>query len=247
MTSDVSLSFGDKTFPGFYACPDGAGKFPGVIVIHEVWGLNDHTKDVANRLKDEGYCVLAPDLISHTGVHEKIDNNLLKEAQDPATRDEAQKKLRAAMAPIQSKEFGEETVAKLKICFDFLMAQSNCDGNIAVMGFCFGGTYSFALAAAEKDLKAAAVFYGHAPDPLDKVQTIHCPVMGFYGEQDANLVNGLPDLDKAMKQYGINFEYKVYPNTGHAFFNDTNPARYNKEAEEDSWQKVLAFFAKNLV
>jgi len=118
------------------------------------------------------------------------------------------------------------------------------NGNVGVLGFCFGGTYAFALAASDKRVKATVPFYGHAPEPLDKVDKISCPILAFYGEQDTNLVDPLPELKDAMKKYDKNFDAVVYPNCGHAFFNDTNPGRYNKEAAQDSWKNLLHFLHK---
>src|SRR5476649_256378 len=90
---------------------------PGLILIHEVWGLKDHIKDVADRFAAQGYAVLAPDLLSHTGITDKVDQSILKEVMNPATRDEAQKKLREATAPMHAPEFGESTVQRLEGCF----------------------------------------------------------------------------------------------------------------------------------
>ncbi len=233
-----------KRFSAYFVTPEDSGKHPGIILIHEVWGLNDHIKDVANRFVKEGYIVLAPDLLSQTGINEAIDKSILKDTMNPEKRDEAQKRLRAAMAPIHSPEFAQITVEKLKACVNHLLAYEKISGNVAVVGFCFGGTYSYALAASDNRIKAAVPFYGHAPEPLDKIKEISCPILAFYGEKDKGLVDGLPELEKKMQEYHKNFEHHVYPNTGHAFFNDTNPTTYNKEAAEDSWKRTLDFLKR---
>jgi carboxymethylenebutenolidase len=235
-----------KQFSAYFATPGDGEKHHGLILIHEVWGLNEHIKDVANRFAKEGYTVLAPDLISQTGINEKIDKNIMKDIINPEKRDEAQKKLRAAMAPIQSPEFAQITIEKLKVCVDYLLAHEKISGKVAVLGFCFGGTYSYALATSDNRIKAAVAFYGHAPEPLDKIKDVSCPILAFYGEKDKALVDGLPELEKKTHEYHKNFEYHVYPNTGHAFFNNANPTTYNKEAAEDSWQRTLDFLNKYL-
>ena len=209
-----------------------------VIVIHEVWGLNDQIRSVADRLAAEGFLALAPDLLVGTGIAEQMTPELIAQMFDPVTRDLAQPKLRAAMAPIQSPEFGAKTVERLKACFDYLMSQPGIT-KVVAMGFCFGGSYSFSLACAEPKLAAAIVFYGHAPAE-DQLAKINCPVYGYYGQTDTALVDALPELAATMKRLGKHFDYKVYPNVGHAFFNDTNPVTYNKETADDAWAKVLA-------
>jgi carboxymethylenebutenolidase len=217
----------------------------GIILIHEVWGLNKNIRSLADRLAAEGYLVLAPDLISQTGITEKIDQSILAEAVNPATRDEAQKKMRAIMSPIRSEEFGMETVERLKICFNYLMQEFGLE-KIAVMGFCFGGTYSYSLAVNEPALAAALPFYGHAPEKEEELSKISCPIMAFYGEKDTALVQDLPRLQISMKKFNKDFRSKVYPNTGHAFMNDTNPTTYNKEAADDAWREALQFLKEHL-
>src|SRR5690349_2804816 len=124
----------------YYVEPPGQPAKAGIILIHEIWGLTDHIKDMANRFASVGYAVMAPDLLSHTGVTAKISPQIMQEIANPATRDEAQKKMREAMAPVNSPEFGAETLEKLQDCFRFLQ-QEKKQANVAVVGFCFGGTY----------------------------------------------------------------------------------------------------------
>ncbi len=235
----------DKTFSVIHLTPGGESKYPGLIVIHEVWGLTGHIKEVASRFSKRGYDVIAPDLLSDTGITEKIDQSIMKEVANPATRDEAQKKLREAMAPLQSPEFANETVTKLKQCIDYLLDDESCTGKVGVVGYCFGGTYAYALATADDRLKAAVPYYGHA-DNLAEIQNISCPILAFYGEEDDRLVKGLPDLRRAMQENNKDFEAIVYADAGHAFFNDTNPVTYRKKAAEDAWEKTISFLSDNL-
>jgi len=241
----VTISSEGKDFPAYVAVPR-QGVLGGVIVIHEVWSLDEHTKDVARRLATEGYVTLAPNLLSGTELDGGLDPQLLQRAQNPETRDEAQKELRAKMAPLQSPEFATTTVNKLKSCFEWLIGKPEVQGHVAVIGFCFGGTYAFALAVHEPRLKAAVPFYGHADQSIEELRKINCPILAFYGEEDTGLTEKLPELIANMKAASRDFQYHVYPNTGHAFFNDTNPNRYNEAAAKDSWQKTLAFLSKNL-
>lgn len=245
MGNMISIPF-KKNFPAFLSSPSDTDSHPALILIHEVWGLTDHIKDITDRFSKEGFVVLAPDLLSETGITEKVDQKIMAEIRDPSTRDEAQKKLRAALVPIQSPEFGKETIEKLKSCIDFLIQSEKVNGKVGVIGFCFGGTYCFALAAEDHRVLASVPFYGHALEPLEKVKNISCPVLSFYGENDHNLVDPLPELEKAMEKYGKDFSFEVYKNTGHAFFNDTNPLTYNQNAAKDAWEKSLVFLKSNL-
>jgi carboxymethylenebutenolidase len=235
-----------KPFQAYLTTPESSEKLPGLILIHEVWGLVDHIKEVADRFAKEGYVVLAPDLLSETGITEKLNPEIWEMSKNPETRPQAQLRMREFMGPIQSPEFAEETMEKLKACVDYLLAHPQVNSKVAVLGFCFGGTYSFALAAADPRVKAAVPFYGHAPEELEKLQQISCPVLAFYGVKDTNLVDHLPELAKKMKSAHKDFHYKIYPKTGHAFFNNTNPMTYNKEAAEDSWEKSIEFLRTNL-
>jgi carboxymethylenebutenolidase len=232
--------------PAYISRPDDSKPHPGIILIHEVWGLRDHVKDVADRFAAEGYAVLAPDLIAHTGIMEKMDPNLMKDIWDPEKRAEAQKKMRAAMTPIMVPEFGEQTVQRLEGCFGYLKSREYCNGKVGVLGFCFGGTYSYALAIAEPQLNCAVIFYGHAPQEMEKLEKVNCPVLVFNGEKDENLIKQLPEVKAAAEKYHKNFEFHQYPNAGHAFFNDTNQVTYNKEAAADAWKISLEFLSKYL-
>jgi carboxymethylenebutenolidase len=245
MTTDIQIPFDTATFSAYYTTPDIPDTYPALILIHEIWGLNDHIKDVANRLQKQGYAVLAPDLLSETGVSPKVNPQMLEDMKNPVTRDEAQKKWREETAPVNSPEFAEETIAKLRTCFEYLQKQEKVHGKIGVVGFCFGGTYSFALAAQEPQLKAAVPFYGHVPEP-EKLQQINCPILAFYGEKDTELVSKLPELNETMAAFHKKFLAIQYPDCGHAFFNDTNPNTYNKEAADDAWERTLAFLKENL-
>ena len=229
----------------YLSTPNHTG--PGLILIHEVWGLNANVRNIADRFAAEGYAVLAPDLLSGTGIAEKISPEILQRVANPVTRDEAQKEMREAMAPIASPQFAEETLSKLQECFDFLLEHESTTGVVAVLGFCFGGTYAFSLAAAEPGLACAIAFYGHTDGIMDKLDNIDAPILAFYGELDTALIEGLPLLEEAMAEHEVDFSYKVYPNTGHAFFNDTNPTTYNADAAQDSWKQSIAFLAENTV
>jgi carboxymethylenebutenolidase len=246
MEEIIELNSNGKHFPVYAAKPSGTIK-GGLLVIHEVWGLADHIKKVANRFAQEGYIVLAPNLLSEINITAKLAGELQEELFDPERRSLAQPKLRKLMAPLQAPGFGERTLAKVQDCFKYLADQAGVNGRIGVTGFCFGGTYSFSLAVHEPNLKAAVPFYGHADFSQEQLRNINCPILAFYGEHDENLMSGLPELKNKMKTAGVNFTAQVYKNCGHAFFNDSNPYAYNENAAKDAWQKTIKFLSANLV
>jgi carboxymethylenebutenolidase len=129
---------------------------------------------------------------------------------------------------------------------DFLSRQPFVrPGRIGSVGFCMGGALSARLAAAGATLAACVIFYGVAP-PFDRLPNIRCPVLGLYGGEDRGITDGVPSFAEAMQKSGKSFEYHTYPGAGHAFFNDTRSDVYRREAVEDAWRRVLAFFDSTL-
>jgi len=217
-----------------------------IIVIHEVWGLTDHMKSIADRFAAEGYLALAPDLLAGTEIDTSQLAGMQEALFDPERRNQIQPELRKLMAPLQSPEFGTTATARLRAAFDYLYDQPEAHQNVAVIGFCFGGTYSFSLAVEEPRLKLALPFYGHSDHSVDELKRIACPVRAFYGEQDERLIASLPDLTTRMHTAGVDFEAKVYPDCGHAFFNDSNRFAYNAAAATGAWKRALDLLASNL-
>lgn len=224
--SDVTFPNGDQQVRGYLAAPSGEGKFPGVLVIHENRGLNEHTRDVARRFAAQGFVALAPDGLSRRG-----GTGAMK------TPDEA----RAAIGTITL----EESLADLEAGLAYLDTLPNVQpGKLASVGFCWGGARSFALATQSARLRAAVVFYGSAPSN-EKLAAVKCPVLGLYGETDERITSAVPQVATVLKAAGKSFDHKVYAGAGHAFFNDTGE-RYNAEAAKDAWTRTLEFLRVNL-
>lgn len=240
----ISLHYNDTEFPAYMARPEGKVK-GGIIVIHEVWALTDHTKSTADRYAAEGYITLAPNLLTMTNIAEYADT-LSLDLFNPEKRNEAQPKLRALMVPMQTQEFVDDTLGKLQVCFDHLYNMPEVNENVAVTGFCFGGGYSYTLAMHEPRLKAAVPFYGRSVSDIDVLRGIKCPVLAFYGETDDALVTQVPELRAKMKEAGVDYEAVIYPGCGHAFFNDANPYAYNESAAQDAWQRTLSFLQQHI-
>ncbi|MDQ0665543.1 carboxymethylenebutenolidase [Arthrobacter ulcerisalmonis] len=235
----------EKSLQAYVSEPAGPPK-GGLVVVHEVWGLVDHTKEVADRFAAEGFLAVAPDLLSGAGGTADLSGELQEAAFDPQQRSNAQPQLRKHMAPMRSPEYAKHAVAALRMCFAHLDGVPGLAGRVAVTGFCLGGTYTFSLAVAEPRLRAAVPFYGHAEFKDAELRAISCPVLAFYGMQDTALMQELPGLKARMRAAGVDFEAVVYPGAGHAFFNDTNKYTYNAGAAADSWTRTLAFLDRSL-
>ena len=207
----------------YLASPDGDGPHPGVVVIHELFGLNDDIRQIADRFAAEGYAALAVDLLS-TGPRPlcvaRIMNGML-------------------VRPLKN-----GVVRDLQAALDFLGARPGVDaGRLGAIGFCMGGTYALQLACVDGDLKVASVFYGMNPRPLEAVARA-CPLVGSYPEQDFTASHGRK-LDAALDSHGVPHDVKVYPGARHSFFNAGRA--HHPEAAEDAWRRTLGFFAEHLV
>jgi len=213
-----------KRTGAFLSTPSGREKYPAVIVIHEIWGLVDHIREVATRLAREGYVALAVDLFEGQTVTQLSQG---REIRQKFTEEKILGDLNGAFNYVGSLEFVNSK-------------------RIGSIGFCMGGGLSLLLACHNAKLGAAVVFYGRNPSPIDLVQNIACPILGNYAGAD----QGITDADvrllrEALARYGKVFDIKTYPGMPHAFFNDTRES-YRPEAAKDAWKRTLEFFAKYL-
>ena len=199
-------------------------KAGGVIVISENRGLNPHIKDVARRLATEGFLALAPDYLSIRGG-------------TPNNEDKA-RDLIDTLKP-------EETVAISRASLATLAARADCTGKVAAVGFCWGGGKVNELAVAEPALAAGVAYYGAQPK-ADQVPAIKAPLLLHYAGLDERINAGIPDFEKALRANGKFYELYMYEGANHAFNNDTNAARYNKDAAELAWSRTVEFLRKNL-
>lgn len=228
--------------PAYVSEPVGERR-GAVILIHEIWGLVPHVRDVADRLAAQGYLVVAPDLLSEVGITPVAGAELfaLRDDPDEAKRLAAQPRLREAFGLSRDAEYARFAVQRLRSVLDEVVAR---DARVAVVGFCFGGTYAWALAAADDRLRAAVPFYGGAPDDAG-IARVTCPVLAVYGDQDERLMGDLPRVQGAAAAAGQPFEALVFAGAGHAFFNDTGAA-YVPAAAEQAWDATLALLAEAL-
>jgi carboxymethylenebutenolidase len=230
----------------YRAEPDGPPR-GAVVVIQEIWGLAAHITDVADRFAAEGYLAVAPDLLAHVGLTTEVGARLfdLTNSADEQERLAAQPQMREATTPARQPEFAAWAVPALRAVVDGLVDEPGVAGRVGVVGFCFGGTYTYALAAADERVRAAVPFYGSFPEQADPA-TIACPVLAFYGEDDHRITDGVPDLEERMGAAGVDFTARVYHGVGHAFFNDTASSRYDAEVARDAWERTLAFLEHHL-
>lgn len=234
--NDPALSSGAVQFSGpagaisgYQSRPKAPGKYPGIIVIHENRGINDHIRDVARRFAKEGYVALAPDLLSRGGGTEKAN-----------PKGEGMSNIRQ-VAPV--KAVTEDTDAALA----YLRSLSDVRGDrLGVVGFCWGGEMTFNIATYSRGLRAVVVYYGRSPNPLDLVEKIEVPVLAHYGGEDKGVNGGIAATEEAMKKYNKGYNYKIYPGAQHGFNNDTGGSRYHPEAAKEAWGKTLEFFKKQL-
>lgn len=216
------------TVNAFLTHPAGtAAQWPAVIVIHEWWGLNDHIKDLARRFAAEGYVALAPDLYSRLG------HKVTKDA--------------AEAANLMNALSSQAALRDLNAATTYLKQLSIVDpARIGAVGFCMGGTFALTQATHNSDLKAAVIFYGKVP-PIESLARLLCPVLYHYGAKDGWVTKQEVDrLQQGILQNGKTGEIAIYPNAGHAFFNDTRADAYNKDDAMKAWQKTVQFFGAHL-
>ncbi|GGC87120.1 hypothetical protein GCM10011512_12550 [Tersicoccus solisilvae] len=246
-STDTTREGGSNPVPAYVAEPGpGATVRGGLVLIEEIWGVNDHITDVANRLAAEGYLVVAPEILAlGVDLEEAAELGRIRAHGTDEERHDSQPRFRELLAPTHSPEFAGAAITALRSAVGRLLADERVDGRVGVVGFCFGGTYSLALAAADDRLRAAVSWYG-APLDADDLSGVRCPVLAFYGAEDEHVTASRPAVEQALGETGTPFEGIVYPDAGHAFFNDTNPLAYRASPAADSWRRALAFLAAHL-
>lgn len=214
----------DPTMECYQAIPDGDGPFPGIIGIHEIFGLNDNIRDIARRFARQGYAALAIDLFS--GINRVTC-------------------LMQIFYALMIRPIHNAHIDDLKTALDAFCNQPEVDeGRTGVVGFCMGGSYALQLASAQGDLRAASVFYGQNPRPLDAVARA-CPIVGSYPGKDFT-ANAARQLQDKLDEFNVPHDIKIYPGAKHSFFNDQGPA-FAPVAAHDAWLRMLSFFEEHLL
>jgi carboxymethylenebutenolidase len=230
---DVDFASGPDRVRGCVALPAGDGVHPAVLVVPDVHGLSPFYRDVATRFAAAGFAALAIDLYSREGA--------------PVLPDvEAVGRWIAALDD-------RRVLGDLRAAVDHLTEHEAVRGDaVAVTGFCLGGTYAWLAAAHDARLAACVPWYGmlryrahgaHKPaSPLDVAESIRCPVLGLYGEEDALIpLSDVAEMRARQDRGGVPAELRTYAGAGHAFFNDTRPDTYRAPAAADGWARTVGF------
>lgn len=208
---------------GFYAAPAAMGAYPGVVMIHEWWGLNDHIKDMARQLARQGYQVLAVDMYNGEVAADSSRAGQLA-GSVRGNVPEANKNLQAAV--------------------DYLREQKAA--RVASLGWCFGGGQSLNLALSGEQLDATVIYYGNITSDKEQLAKIEWPVLGIFGEKDTGIpADSVREFDRALDDLGVENDINIYPNVGHAFANPSG-MNYAPEETKDAWAKTLQFLKDNL-
>lgn len=203
---------------------DNEGKLPGIVVVHENRGLNPHIADVGRRAALAGFISISPDALYPLGGY-------------PGTDDEGRE--------MQRKRDRDEMLEDFIAAYDYLKSHPDCDGNIGVVGFCFGGWISNMMAVKIPGLKAAVPFYGGQPDAAD-VPAIQASLLLQYAGLDERVNAGWPAYEEALKANHKEYQVYIYPDTNHGFHNDTTP-RFDAEAAKLAWGRTVDFFKEKLI
>jgi carboxymethylenebutenolidase len=220
----TSFQSGNRQLDGYLARPEGDGPFPGIVLIHEIFGLNENMKDITGRFAAQGYVALAVDLF--TGRPRAIC-------------------MFRVMVGLLLNPLHNHGIHDLKAALTFLSEQPGVDASrLGAVGYCFGGSFAIAWACTDDRLQVIAPYYGMNPRPLKAVARL-CPVVGSYPDKDITTSAG-QKLAVELDRYQVPHDIKIYPGTKHGFFNDTSRI-YNQSAAQDSWERVLAFFEERLM
>lgn len=223
--STIKFPSQDAELSAFLARPQAPGPFPGLVVIHEIFGLTEHIKDITRRLACEGYAALAVDLFWQRNLKLCMLQAI------------------AIFAGGGTEHFGTRG---LRSGLDYLAQQDFVDAErLGAVGFCMGGNFALGLALHDKRVKAIAPFYGVNPWRLKDFSGF-CPVVASFPEDDILTKKDGPQLEAALTRYKIPHDVKIYPGARHSFMDPRRPKAYHPEAAADAWSRTLSFFKEQL-
>jgi carboxymethylenebutenolidase len=233
---EVQIPVGESKIPGYRAMPAAGGPFPIVLVVQEIFGVHEHIKDVCRRFAKLGYMAIATEMYARQG-----DVSKLKDFAD--------------ILKIVSKVPDSQVMSDLDATVAWAKGSGKGDtSRLGITGFCWGGRVVWLYAAHNPELKASVAWYGrlvgqpdelHPKHPIDVVDSIKAPILGLYGAADTGIPVATVDrMRAALKAANKTAELIVYPDTPHAFHADYRPS-YHKEAAQDGWKRLLAWFKEH--
>ncbi len=226
----VKVQSGGDTINAWVVYPERSDSAPVVLVIHEIYGLTDWIRSVADQLAAEGYIAIAPDILTGKGPAgggtESVDRD-------------------GAVALVRALDRSEVFV-RLNATAQYANSLPSAQDTLAVIGFCWGGSTSFAYAAAQANLSAAVVYYGSSPS-AEALARIQAPVLALYGGDDARVNKTIPAAEKEMKRLGKSYQPKIYDGAGHGFLRaQEGRDGANMRASEQAWPEMIGFLRKEL-
>ncbi len=235
-TGDAKVKVSDGEMPVYFARPTGVQNPPVILIAMEIFGLHEYIKDVTRRLAKLGAFAIAPDYYFRLGDLTRISeiNKLM---------------------PLVNSKSDAELISDLDATAQWAKSQGGDMARLGIMGFCRGGRTVWEYCAANADVKAGVAFYGSLADPavrksiwpkspLQLAPNMKAPVLGLYGGADQGIsASQIEDMKASLKSAGKAAEFKVYPGAPHGFHADYRPS-YRKEAAEDAWQQMAAWFKK---
>lgn len=228
----VKVKSGDREVHCFVVFPEVSKEATVAIVIHENRGLTDWVRSFSDQLAKAGYIAVAPDLLSGFSSEYKKTSGF------PSSDDARNAIYELAAEQVQN---------DLNAVQAFAAKMEAGNGNTVAIGFCWGGSQSFRFATYNKQLDAALVFYGSAPESESAIGNIVAPVYGFYGENDSRINSGIPATEKMMKEAGKTYDYEIYDGAGHAYMrqgDDPDASGDNKTARDKSWERIKAILSE---
>jgi carboxymethylenebutenolidase len=230
--SDISITTPRGEMRAHLATPSQPGPWPGVVVIHEAFGLVDDMRHQADRFAENGYVAFAPDLYSYGFAPTCL----------------------VATMRTMLRGGGGRALEDIDAAREFVLGREDCTGKVGIIGFCMGG--GFAILAATRGFDVSAPNYGIVPKNAEALLDGACPVVGSYGAKDRELRNAAAKLERALDANGVEHDVKEYAAAGHSFMTKQTGkwafvARipglgYVEDAADDAWSRVFAFFGKHL-
>ncbi|MGB7364905.1 MAG: dienelactone hydrolase family protein [Rhodococcus sp. (in: high G+C Gram-positive bacteria)] len=228
----ITVDTGSDQIEATLEVPAGAGPWPSVVIVHDVFGMSDDIRAIARRFADRGYLAVVPDLYARGG---------------------RTKCVQAVFKSLLARK--GRAVDDLLACRDAVVAREDTTDAVGIVGFCMGG--GFALALAPKGFNASAPFYGILPKHIDAALEGTCPVVASFGKRDPSLIGAGKKLEKVLQDKDVEHDVKTYPGAGHGFANQFTPGLgavfmrvaglgYKRDQAEDAFGRVFDFFDRNV-